>query len=382
MKISKKDLRKIILESMIKEQEAGGSEEVSQDIFDKISDMGADALKQVGAAVDSAMGNESDKSGDAAASGEESEEASAGKSGSKKIKRNEKTERIQAMLQMAGAYSTKSGNDDGQWGKGTTDAWKKWLTLPVTLEKFAALVKQKNAESTVKEESRELFDLFSKIISEADDAVAAALKDYGIPDDLDKLFKKGAAAPIAAYFGLKPNLTGVDQLVKKLEDVEVPEEEEKEADPEVDEEADENIDLEDLKQLNTKIQELSIPANAEYFKMKGSAFTSKNPRRTIDININNPNTWKEQTRYITDNGELKIFKEGDLDSDKNAGKIMKKMFFNESTGEIIIGKGGRDIKIFPVKLENSFVVPRTPDTTVQESLSRGSLIRKRYWGRY
>ena len=61
---------------------------------------------------------------------------------------------------------------------------------------------------------------------------------------------------------------------------------------------------------------------------------------------------------------------------------MKKMFFNESTGEIIIGKGGRDIKIFPVKLENSFVVPRTPDTTVQESLSRGSLIRKRYWGRY
>ena len=95
MKISKKDLRKIILESMIKEQEAGGSEEVSQSFLGQIRDMGADALKQVDAAVDSAMGNESDKSGDAAKAGEESEEAPAEKTGSKKIKKSTKTEYIQ-----------------------------------------------------------------------------------------------------------------------------------------------------------------------------------------------------------------------------------------------------------------------------------------------
>ena len=368
---------------MTEEQEVGGSEEVPQDIFDKIADMSSEALEKVNSAVSSAQGTKSDSSTDAAASAEESEDASAEKSGSKKIKRNEKTERIQAMLQVAGAYSTQAGNDDGQWGKGTTDAWKKWLTLPDTLEKFEALVKEKNAESTVKEESRELFDLFSKIISETDDLTSTDSKIYDIPDDLKALFDDGAAAPIAAYFGLKPNLTGVEQLVKKLEAAGLPEEEEKEGEGEGEGEgADEAIDLEDLKQLNTKIQELSIPANAEYFKMKGSAFTSKNPRRTIDININKPDTWKEQTRYITDTGELKIFKEGDLDGDKNAGKIMKKMFFNESTGEIIIGKGGRDIKIFPVKLENSFVVANTPGTPAQETLSRGALIRKRYWGRY
>jgi hypothetical protein len=382
MKISKKDLRKIILESMINEQESAESDE-SKGIIDQLTDLSSDALKKVNSAVDSALGNTGDNPADAAATGEEPEEAPAEKSGSKKIKRNEKTKYIQNMLQIAGAYSTQSGNDDGQWGKGTTAAWKKWLTLPDTVEKFKALVKEKNKASLANEGSRELFDLFSKIISEADAPAQPDSEDSDIPADLQALFNKGAAAPIAAYFGLKPNLTGVDQLVKRIEAVEAPEEEEEEK---ADQEDDgEDMDLTALlaeKRLNTKIKELSIPANAEYFKMKGSAFTSKNPRRTIDIDINNPETWKGQTKYITDDGDLKIFKEGDIDSDRNAGKVMKKMFFNQSAGEIIIGKGARDIKIFPVKLEDGFVVASTPDSSVQETLSRGAIIRKRYWGRY
>jgi hypothetical protein len=38
-----------------------------------------------------------------------------------------------------------------------------------------------------------------------------------LPEELQKLIKDGDAAKIAAYFRLSPNLTGVEQLVKKLE---------------------------------------------------------------------------------------------------------------------------------------------------------------------
>ena len=153
MKISKKDLRKIILESMIKEQEAGGSEEVPADLMNTLSNLGADALKKVSSFVDSNLGTESDNSTDAAASGEESEEASAEKSGSKKIKRSEKTAYIQGVI---GAPSAK-GRDkgDGQWGKKTSDAWAKWVKKPENKKAFAVLVKKKEGN----EENNESRDL-------------------------------------------------------------------------------------------------------------------------------------------------------------------------------------------------------------------------------
>lgn len=377
-----------------------GSSETSAGMLQYLEDLTADQLQSVVSAGERATGIDIDQDGDvdsdesdqdtdtepdSVKAAEPAKPAEPAKAAKPKIKRSEKTAYIQKVIGAPSAKGKEKG--DGQWGQKTSDAWRAWIKTPETKKKLLALAKEKKLN-----ESSDLFNLFSRIISEqeepADDASSEEASS-NLPDKLKELIANGAAGPIASYFGFKGNLTGVDDLVRALEDIELPEEA-TDAEQEGD---DDKIDFEDLKDLNTKIEELSIPANAEFFKMKGAAFTSKNPRRTIDIDINNPETWKGQTKYITDDGELKIFKEGEIDTDKNAGKVMKKMFFNQSAGEIIIGKGGRDIKIFPVKLEDGFVVadkkedaPKPPAETenqkTNESLSRGALIRKRYYGRY
>ena len=68
-------------------------------------------------------------------------------------------------------------------------------------------------------------------------------------------------------------------------------------------------------------------------------------------------------------------------------KTFRRMFFvaksGDTPGYILIKKAGKNYKLSPFKREGDLVVEdREEEDNVQESLSRGSLIRKRYWGRY
>lgn len=368
MKISKKDLRKIILESMTEEQEVGGSEEVPAYLMNKLSSLGADTLEKVNSYVDSAMGAESDKSDDAAASGEESEEAPAEKSGSKKIKRSEKTAYIQGVI---GAPSAK-GRDkgDGQWGKKTSDAWAEWVKKPENKKAFAVLVKKKegNKESN---ESRDLSELFLKIISEQSSEPAPE-SGIALPDDLLELIDSGEAGPVADYFGLGNNLTGVEQLVKNLEAVEVPEE------------------VEDADQTSNDADVVETEGGfepEESLELTGGLRISfKRFQQTKD---KRPVTPAREGRVvpikITDGLKLPAPISNNEGSEL---KTFRRMFFvaksGDTPGYILIKKAGKNYKLSPFKREGDLVVQDSAEekSVVPESLSRGSLIRKRYWGRY
>ena len=399
MKISKKDLRRLIREAAEEEAKSGGSWKdairgFGQSVMSSIEDISpgaADSIRGGINAVEKAVDSDLDGDGDTGEKGS--------KSSGKKITPREETKYIQGVIDPE-AKHTKA---DGQWGRGTNTAWKEWVTSDETIERIKAL-QAKAGEGPSPEAA-----------GDASDPIEESIINRNIGSLLDLLINeqaeggedivdfvntnKGSAGKIAARLGYEGNITGVNKMVRDLQAVDLDAQQKAQEpvpEPEEVEEEDDDMDLDELlaeRELNTKIQDLSIPAVAEYFKMKGAAFTSKSPRRTIDIDINNPDTWKGQTKYITDTGELKIFKEGEIDTDENAGKVMKKMFFNQSAGEIIISKAGRDIKIFPVKLEDGYVVAdkkedvdappaETEADPTNESLSRGALIRKRYYGRY
>tara|TARA_Y100000114_G_scaffold123583_1_gene119183 strand:- start:1142 stop:2710 length:1569 start_codon:yes stop_codon:yes gene_type:complete len=186
-----------------------------------------------------------------------------------KSRSNPKTAYIQKVIKAPSSDGGKK-EGDGQWGKKTSDAWRAWVKSSDTLKKFAALLAKEKGEKQADDErieqlkilgmidddkgktneSRDLYELFSKIISEqsgvdpdadvdadadadadtdtdadADAPEPAAKADKTeelmkkLPEELQKLIKDGDAAKIAAYFKLSPNLTGVDQLVRKLETV-------------------------------------------------------------------------------------------------------------------------------------------------------------------
>jgi hypothetical protein len=370
MKISKKDLRKIILESMINEQESAETE----GLLAQIASMGSDTLEKVSSAVDSAMGNKGDKPAEAAAAGEESEEASAEKPGSKKIKKSEKTAYIQKVIS---APSSDGGAKlgDGQWGQNTSTAWKTWIKTPETEKKLLALAKDQGKIN----ESSDLFNLFSKIISEAPDGTPAddAPEVSGIPGDLQKLLDDGAAGPIASYFGFKGNLTGVEQLVKKIEVVEVPDDDDADADADAEADADDDA-VEDAGSLQPGENldfETGLRIKFERFRQTKEKKPVKPARegRVVPIKMTDKKR-KLPSPISNDDGKtLKTF---------------RRMFFVDSVGNnpgyILIKKAGKNYKLSPFKREGDLVVEDRAEEQagLQESLSRGTLIRKRYWGRY
>ena len=148
-----------------------------------------------------------------------------------------KTAYIQQVIK---APSSKGGTQqgDGQWGKNTSAAWRDWVKEPDTMKKFAALEKTLN-------ESQDLYNLFSKIISEqagesqaepdkseAPESPAQAEETTpAVSEELKKLIDAGDAGELAKHFGLTGNLSGVHELVRKLQDQSAPDEGESPTDP-------------------------------------------------------------------------------------------------------------------------------------------------------
>jgi len=182
-----------------------------------------------------------------------------------KSRSNPKTAYIQKVIKAPSSDGGKK-EGDGQWGKNTSDAWRAWVKKPDTLKKFAALLAKEKSEKQADDErieqlkilgmidddkgktneSRDLYELFSKIISEqeeknpvqaaVDRAVAADKAAMeALPKELQELIQAGDAAKIAAYFKLSPNLAGVEQLVKKLEGLKATDDKDKEKEKSEDE---------------------------------------------------------------------------------------------------------------------------------------------------
>ena len=159
-------------------------------------------------------------------------QAQTGRAAKPKRRSNPKTAYIQKVIKAPSSEGGKK-EGDGQWGSKTSDAWRAWVKEPDTLKKFAALEKdlKKDSGSAAVKESQDLYSLFSKIISEQADESQPETAESETPEssapaeettpavsaELKKLIDDGDAAALAKYFGLTGNLSGVTDLVKKLE---------------------------------------------------------------------------------------------------------------------------------------------------------------------
>jgi hypothetical protein len=332
--------------------------------------------------MEKAINRDIDSDGDVgeegATSGEESTaQAQSTTSGSSSKK--DKIKKIQAAMELAGAYPSKSGNDDGIWGSGTSDAWRAFVKKPDTVKKFKALEDQNSTNATT--ESRSLYEFFAKIINEQDEAADSDPLE-GLSVDLKKAINSGQAAEVAKHFGLKGTLTGVTQLINKLADVEIEDEDDTEAEEsDVDEEevtpeeAEETTEV--ISQENLKLGDKPISISFEKFKQDsdGNAIQPRNEGRLVEIDLNKDGV--DLPREIS--------------KDKATLKNFNRLFFIEDDKVVLIKRSGKNYKLKPFKREGNFIVQEKssgdevtppaetePAAPMQESLSHGALIRRRY----
>lgn len=392
MKISRKDLRRIILEAVIKEQEDNSEDSTeendSSSIMDRIGSAVSTALDQVSGPIpatvssavdglekafnkdvdgDGDVGEETTSSGD-----ENSSQAQTQASSSASNSKKEKIKKIQAAMQLAGAYPEPNGNDDGIWGRGTSDAWKEFVKKTDTVKRFKALEAQNNSEATT--ESRSLYEFFTKIINEQSEEADPL---DGLSDKLKNAINSGQAAEVAKHFGLKGTLTGVAELIDKLQNVDV-DDDTPEEDPEETPEEDEAEETSELSaQENLTLGENPISISFEKFKQDsgGNAIQPRSEGRVVNIDLNKENI-ELPDEISKNNKELKNF---------------NRLFFIEDKKAILIKRLGKNYKLTPFKKDGEFIVqqkssgdevtpPAETETpgSVQESLSHGALIRRRY----
>ena len=127
--------------------------------------------------------------------------------------------KIAAIQKIIKAPSSNGGVElgDGKWGGGTTEAWKAWVVTPETIQKIEKLKKDKESASQTENKYLNLNLLFEDT---SDDATAdAAAEDSAIAKFVRA--NAGNAASIAKELGYKPNLSGVDEMLKALEALDI-----------------------------------------------------------------------------------------------------------------------------------------------------------------
>ena len=211
MKISKKDLRRIILEAMgtpgrstararrvTERQRRSRRRRVNTTSSDRPAD--ADAAATAG---------ETDNVAAVAAA---NTEPSNNKTKSKP-KSNSKTAYIQKVIGAPSAEGKDQG--DGQWGTNTTDAWKEWVVTDDTIKKIEMLKSKKESpgESTVDENKK--FSLSFLFEQEDRPGESETSEDSEIAKFVYK--NRGNAAAIAKELGYPSTLSGVEKMVRDLE---------------------------------------------------------------------------------------------------------------------------------------------------------------------
>ena len=391
MKISKRDLRRLILENILKEAveavdpeapatEAGDAETVppaetltaiGKSYWEKINDMSSSAISAAEDLIDM------DINGDRAVGSDPPPPPppAVEKTSSKKITKNDKTAYIQKVIKAPSSDGgTKLG--DGQWGGGTNTAWEEWVQAPENKKVFAELVKQKeDSAAGPTSESHELYEFFSRILKEE----ASEGSDIALPADLLALIADGAAAPIAKYFELSGNLSGVTELVKKMEQSEkTTEDKAQENDGEPADGGDNTSDESEDYMLS------SLKLNKDRFQHddEGKLVDKKQEKKAVILSTKaNMDTQEALAQKPAIKKIFDFDDEGGLSLDlaKLDRKTKKdKMFFSKN--KIIIRRTlAADIVITDVKIEGDYIVATAEEAApVEESLSHGALIRKRY----
>ena len=144
---------------------------------------------------------------------EEADEEASKKVSTTPSKSSTKIAAIQKIIKAPSSdVGTKLG--DGKWGGGTTEAWKAWVVNPETIQKIEKLKKDKEAALKAENKYLNLNLLFEDTLDEVDEVPATA-KDSAIAKFVRA--NAGNAAKIAKELGYKPNLSGVDEMLKALE---------------------------------------------------------------------------------------------------------------------------------------------------------------------
>jgi len=244
MKISKRDLRRLILENMLKEEEEAATP-ASSGADDAADDSAAAAANEVDDRLRKLLviynNNKTDdtKTKSAAAMRRILTQETPSKRvfndltskikelsdlkvkskadvSSQKVKSKSKSNsKIAAIQKIIKAPSSDAGTKlgDGEWGGGTTEAWKAWVVNPETIQKIEKLKKDKEAALKAENKYLNLNLLFEDTLDDA--AADAAAEDSAIAKFVRD--NAGNAASIAKELGYKPNLSGVDEMLKALE---------------------------------------------------------------------------------------------------------------------------------------------------------------------
>jgi hypothetical protein len=329
--------------------------------IEDLSPGAADAIRGGINAVEKTVDSDLDGDGDTGEEGSKKE-----KSG-KKITSRDETKYIQRVIDP----EEKHTKADGQWGGGTNTAWKEWVTSDKTIDKIRALQAKADrapagdadvTTGSVQESiiNRNISSLLDLLINEQ-----AAGDDISVFVNANA----GSAARIATKLGYDGNLAGVHQMVQDLEAVEtdVEEKDQEPAEEQAEKEVSEEEDTAVADGASYALASLRIPK--EKFKTRKDEYIE--PAREGRTTKTDVRTAEELPEAIRDDDAATL-------------RTFRRMFYvkkyDGGPGAIIIKKPGINHVLIGFKEDGDFIVglPRT----AQESLSRGSLIRKRYYGRY
>jgi len=397
MKISKKNLKRLILENILEEEdEAVDPVETSAEADDTETDESwIETVKNLPDSILSTVEDmadvDIDRDGTVGKNPVADTNAKAEPSSPKKITKNDKTAYIQKVIKSPSSEDgTKDG--DGQWGKGTTKAWKAWIVEPSTIEKIKAL-KSKNpgeaAPGAVTNESflnQDLRTIFNRILNEEAEENT---------DEITKFIKANAgnAAKVAAELGYSPNLSGVTKMVRELEALPKTSTDDSQKSSKEEPESESN---EEVQEGNPEDQGSTESEKGEVYELSSLKLDKSRFQHNSNGNLTNIKqerkaeilsteaTIEMQTALAKKPAIKKIFDFDDkiglsLNLEKLDRKTKKdKMFFSDN--KIIIRRAtAGDVTITNVKIDGNFIVAvKEAPVAVEESLSHGALIRKRY----
>jgi len=269
-------------------------------------------------------------------------------------------EKVKAIQKIIDPNATRT-QPDGIWSTGTNLAWKSWLE-----KSQSVIAKLKSEMSTPTNETfykNDLSKLFERFLKEDETAEPS---EQGLPLETFGLFVKDASKA-AEYLGFSPTLTGVKQFVDAVEAEKSQDttaqtrastaDDDMAASPSGD--APDSEEVFDVKNLKLKID--------RFQNRQGERISD--PNRYTEINLNADNLkLPTSIRSGSNSTELEKFKNLRLSKEKDA------IFINNK----IRGNVFRKFKLTPVKVVGEYVVIDKPADALEESLSHGALIRRRY----
>lgn len=337
--------------------------------------------------------------------------------GARKSKSNSKTAYIQKVIGAPSAKGKPEG--DGVWGQNTTDAWEEWVVTDDTIKKIEMLKSKKESpgESTVDENKK--FSLSFLFEQEDRPGESETSEDSEIAKFVYK--NRGNAADIAKELGYPSTLSGVEKMVRDLEVQPVESDTSDEGEGKESENSSEDVyrmsskDIEKFKRVNEILSEYTDAADMEeihkiiydlyeeglFNKVRSKRLNEPRDEHTIGPALDAAKLSEkpmlayfsaslsyapfERLRFPTARGTLLKKGEAKATSQTSYSVLVDDVEEMLKGGEPKYVRGGRapseDQKDAEIneQLRSPGMVAENNNTLGE---SHGSLIRKRYWGRY